>query len=99
MLLVRWQNLSGAMEMLGQRRHFDLLNGRERFDAYTPGQTPLPFLAGGADPALARETVSASERPDRSQPRGPDASPEGARPPRAGPRRPGAESSFLDHSL
>jgi hypothetical protein len=99
MLLVRWQNLSGAMEMLGQRRHFDLLNGRERFDAYTPGQTPLPFLAGGADPALARETVSASERPDRSQPRGPDASREGARPPRAGPRRPGAESSFLDHSL
>lgn len=43
MLLLRWHNLSGALEQYNQDKHFDLTDAYVRFDAYRPGQTPLPF--------------------------------------------------------
>lgn len=48
MLLLRWQSLSGALEIEGARRHFDVVDARGRFDAYLPGRTPLPALRAGA---------------------------------------------------
>jgi hypothetical protein len=43
MLLVRWHNLLGALEMENDQRRFDLLDAPARFDAYRPGETPLPY--------------------------------------------------------
>ena len=58
MLLLRWQNLTAALEIEGERRHFDVLNARERFEAYLPGRTPLPALPAGA--AAAADTPAAA---------------------------------------
>lgn len=43
MLLLRWHDLSAAVELHNQDKHFDLGDAYARFDAYRPGQTPLPF--------------------------------------------------------
>lgn len=41
MVYVRWHNLTGAMELQGGGKHFDIANARERFDAYAPGRAAL----------------------------------------------------------
>lgn len=102
MLLVRWQNLSGAMELQGERKHFDVLNAHSRFDAYSPGQTPLPFLASGAGlmaPAAAAELSSRWDRPLESQPGKREALPGPQHRPRERSQRSGPKNPFLDHSL
>ncbi|NEX18467.1 MAG: hypothetical protein C1943_18165 [Halochromatium sp.] len=44
MLLLRWHNLSGAMEFQNEQQHFDIGNAQARFASYSPGKTPLPSL-------------------------------------------------------
>jgi hypothetical protein len=63
MVLVRWHNLIGALELEGAHKHFDLGNARARFDAYRPGATPLPVLAKAARqaPPGGAQTVAAPE--------------------------------------
>ena len=52
MLLVRWHELNGALELHNGQSRFGLGNAHDRFAAYTPGKTPLPFLRQAtADPA------------------------------------------------
>jgi hypothetical protein len=43
MVLVRWHNLVGALELDGDRKHFDIADAGAKFDAYRPGKTALPF--------------------------------------------------------
>jgi hypothetical protein len=103
MLLVRWQNLSGAMTLQGERKHFDLLNARSRFDGYTPGRTPPPFLAAGDDAAITAGGAAASATPQapsaRPQPRHTDALPGEQAPPRKPSLQSDSAHPFLDHSL
>jgi hypothetical protein len=65
MLLLRWHNLSGAMELQNDRTHFDIVDAPARFTAYQPGKTSLPFLGSkqvradlvfDAEPSLGAET-------------------------------------------
>jgi hypothetical protein len=67
MVLVRWQSLVGALELDGDRKHFDIADAHARFDAYRPGKTGLPFLTSvsTAKPSdtTAGETGSRSDRP------------------------------------
>ncbi len=37
MLLVRWHDLVGALELQGAQKRFDIVDARARFDAYRPG--------------------------------------------------------------
>jgi hypothetical protein len=109
MLLLRWQNLSGALEIEGERRHFEVLNARERFEAYLPGQTPLPAQRVGAatpakQPSPASDAEAERAAPARALNPGPDAA--GGGPllpaaPAASPRPEPADidNPFLDHSL
>lgn len=57
MVLVRWHNLVGALELRGAHKRFDLGNARASFDAYRPGATPLPALA-----AAARQAPTGGDR-------------------------------------
>ena len=41
MVYVRWHDLTGALELQGGEKHFDIANARERFDAYLPGTAAL----------------------------------------------------------
>jgi hypothetical protein len=102
MLLVRWQGLSAAMELKDERRHFDVVDARGRFDAYAPGRTPLPFLRGHPAyvmPASGQGAASGAHAPAPARARGEE------RPRRAAgassEARPPAEPAnpFLDHSL
>jgi hypothetical protein len=90
------------MELQGERKHFDVLNAHSRFDAYSPGQTPLPFLAGGAGlmaPAAAAELSSRWDRPLESQPGKREALPGPQHRPRERSQGSGPKNPFLDHSL
>ena len=64
MVLVRWHNLVGALELQGAHKHFDLGNARAKFDAYRPGATPLPVLVAAASqaPPGGGPTAAAPER-------------------------------------
>jgi hypothetical protein len=81
MVLVRWHNLIGALELQGAHKHFDLGNARARFDAYRPGATPLPVLAaaarqvppGGAQTAAAPEHRVSRDRHQANPGRAPQA--------------------------
>jgi hypothetical protein len=108
MLLLRWQNLSGALELQGERRHFDVLDARGRFDAYVPGRTPLHALRADASaPADTSAAAAPSQVPAPALPTaaagaatggGPGPSrPAHAPGPRPKPAQP--ENPFLDHSL
>lgn len=114
MLLLRWQNLSGALELAGERRHFDVLNARERFEAYLPGRTPLPALrAGAAASADTPATAAPAEIPAPAPVPAPASVPAaagaatGGGPSPSGPAHPRSprpkptqpENPFLDHSL
>ena len=109
MLLLRWQNLSGALEIEGERRHFDVLNARERFEAYLPGQTPLPAQrVSGSTPAPQSPPASAAEAeraaPAQAADPEPDATGVGSllpAAPAASPRPEPADvdNPFHDHSL
>lgn len=66
MLLLRWHNLSGAMELQNDRKHFEIGDASARFAAYHPGQTSLPFLGSKqtqADLVFEAEPAVGSERP------------------------------------
>jgi hypothetical protein len=65
MLLVRWHDLVGGLELQGAHKHFDLADARARFDAYRPGATPLPVgaAAGRQAPASGGENAGAPGRP------------------------------------
>jgi hypothetical protein len=65
MLLLRWHNFAGPMELQNGRRHFDIVDGPARFAAYRPGKTPLRDLGAaqtdgedrfGSEPASAAAT-------------------------------------------
>jgi hypothetical protein len=114
MLLLRWQNLTGALEIEGERRHFDVLNARERFEAYLPGRTPLPALRAAAAAAADTPATAATAEVPASAPVPAAASVPaaagaatggGPRPsapahaPSPRPKPDGPENPFLDHSL
>jgi hypothetical protein len=42
LVYVRWKNLTGALALDGEDRHFHLFDARGKFDAYVPGKTALP---------------------------------------------------------
>lgn len=54
MLLLRWHNLSAALELAVNQHHVDIVDARARFDAYRPGSTPLPSLVA---PSVASPEV------------------------------------------
>jgi hypothetical protein len=59
MLLVRWHELSGALELHNGQSHFGIGNAHDRFAAYTPGKTPLPFLQRATtDPVVTTGTAA-----------------------------------------
>jgi hypothetical protein len=43
MLLVRWHNSSGALELYNDQRAFHIVDAWGRFDGYAPGRTLLPL--------------------------------------------------------
>jgi hypothetical protein len=71
MVYARYGNLTGALEVQGDAKHFHLINARSRFDAYVPGKTALPLQdaaagdqSASADLANGRTATSMSaERP------------------------------------
>jgi hypothetical protein len=102
MLLARWHNLSGALELHNGQRHFDIGNAQARFAAYTPGKTPLPFLSPAhVDAEVAADAAESASghahapapAPHRKQPAAGHGSPAGAHPQDA-PANP-----FLDDGL
>jgi hypothetical protein len=95
MLLLRWHDLSGALELHGARRHFDVVDARARFDAYVPGHAPPPFVRAAA-PVSAPAPGPAPARDDAT-----GGAPIPAPAPRQAPRRQPASPAnpFLDHSL
>ena len=68
MLLVRWHELNGALELHNGQSHFGIGNAHDRFAAYTPGKTPLPFLQRAtADPAVTTGTAAPVGEPAPAQ--------------------------------
>jgi hypothetical protein len=113
-LLLRWQNLTGALEIEGERRHFGVLNARERFEAYLPGRTTLPALRAGATASAdTPATAAPAEIPVPAPVPAPSSVPAaagaatGGGPSPSGPAHPRSprpkpaqpENPFLDHSL
>ncbi len=104
MLLLRWHNLSAALELAGDQHQVDAVNARARFDAYRPGSMPLPLLgavqpvappvigtgSGGADISVDRAAAPASRHA------APAHKPHHRPPP---PRPPVSENPFLDQDL
>ena len=46
MLFVRYGQLAGALSQEGEQRRFSIIKARAKFDAYTPGETPLDTAGG-----------------------------------------------------
>lgn len=66
MLLLRWHNLSGALELQNNQMHFAIGDAPARFAAYLPGKTPLPFMGSKqtqADLVFDAEPFAGSESP------------------------------------
>ena len=42
MVYVRWHDLTGALELQGERKNFHITDARARFDAFVPVTTDLP---------------------------------------------------------
>jgi hypothetical protein len=110
MLLLRWHDLLAALEIQGDRKHFDVVGARARFDAYTPGKTPLasvgtavtgnPSLDTSAQRASLERATAAPEQYRGALDRAPQHNSDG------GTRRsdgrepkPSADNPFQDHSL
>jgi hypothetical protein len=66
MLLVRWHNLEGALELSGEHKHFDLTHARGRFDAWQPAVTPLPFRTAPFERSATPVSHPAGDGPARS---------------------------------
>lgn len=78
LVLVRWHNLVGALELQGAHKQFDLGNARAKFDAYRPGSTPLPTLAAAASrtpPGGIRPAAASERRVSRAPRRTPQENP------------------------
>jgi hypothetical protein len=102
MLLLRWHNLSAALEMVGDHKHIDIGNAQARFAAYRPEQSRLsPRLSSATDSDVGTRSEHAdslylSEPPASAGARhapGGQAPTHGSK----GPSRP--SNPFLDHSL
>ena len=102
MVLLRWHDLSAALEMVGNHKHVDIGNAQARFAAYRPEQSRLsPRLSSATESEVGTHSDHAdslylSEPPPsagaRHAPGGPA--------PTHGSKRPVAPSNpFLDHSL
>lgn len=66
---VRWHDITGALRVKGDERHFDLVNARPEFDAYVPGHTALALSSDARrapDPAVPQTEGPA----DPTQPAG-----------------------------
>lgn len=75
MLLVRWHNLVGALELDGARKHFDIGDAYAKYDVYRPGKTGLPFRSGASPTQPSDTTAGTTDQPadpptGRSEPRG-----------------------------
>jgi len=56
LVYVRWHDLTGALELRGGEKYFDIANARGRFDAYVPGRAALasqPHKAKAQDSSAA----------------------------------------------
>lgn len=62
MLLLRWKNLTGAVAMNGDDKHFHLVNAPSRFAAYRPGDDPLAPLPASS-PTSAETHASVQGQP------------------------------------
>jgi hypothetical protein len=110
MLLLRWQDLSGALELHGEQRRFEILDARARFDAYAPGRAPLPAMpaqvhsqkhAEGGVADTAAMTPARAPAPGTA-PAGPPHEAAGglrATPPTHKTQPAAPDNPFLDHSL
>jgi hypothetical protein len=63
MVYARYGNLTGVVEVQGDKRQFDLIGARSRFDAYVPGKIALP----PQDPAAGDQSASAALAKDRTE--------------------------------
>ncbi|CRI63816.1 exported hypothetical protein [Thiocapsa sp. KS1] len=102
MLLVRWHNLSGAMELQNGRRHFEIVDAPARFAAYSPGRTPL--RGHGVPQTVAEdrsgaETSSGAAAQDRTPFSHDKAGPTHNTPPEGRQRPTPTQNPFLDDSL
>ncbi|UHD17876.1 hypothetical protein [Thiocapsa bogorovii] len=103
MLLLRWHNLSGTMELQNGQKHFDIVDAPARFAAYRPGKTPLSEL--GTEHTVPKETSgtqpsSGAMAHDRTPFDDGDRDGPATRTPRSRDHRPGStQNPFLDHSL
>jgi hypothetical protein len=102
MLLLRWHDLSAALEMVGDHKHVDIGNAQARFAAYRPEQSRLsPRLSSATESDIGTRSDHAdslylSEPPASAGARHAP----GGRAPTHGSERPSAPSNpFLDHSL
>ncbi|MCF7978382.1 MAG: hypothetical protein K9L82_10245, partial [Chromatiaceae bacterium] len=94
MLLLRWHNLSGAMELKDGQQHFNMTNAQARFAAYSPGETTLPSFGDAMPIAESNMHTVQTKAPNEQTPREPEANRE------SGPQRPhGTPNPFADHSL
>lgn len=101
MVLVRWHNLTGAMELQNGRRHFDIVDAPARFAAYRPGKTPLRDLGAAQSVAEDRsgtEPSSVAATHDRTPLRHQKEVPANNTPPRGRQRPPSTQNPFLDDS-
>jgi hypothetical protein len=101
MLLLRWHNLTGTMELQNGRRHFDLVDGPARFAAYRPGKTPLRDLGAAqtdAEDAYGTEPSSAAATHAGAPFGHDDVGPANTRPSRRQRPTP-TQNPFLDDSL
>ncbi len=66
MVYVRWHDLTGAMELQGGEKHFDIANARKRFDAYVPGRAAVASQRHKAKAIPPRHTQRAfADQPRR----------------------------------
>jgi hypothetical protein len=103
MMLLRWHNLSAALELAGDQHHLDTVNAPARFAAYRPGSTRLP-LSGALQPGdqpiprpvveIAPGGASSGAAPVSGQ------ASMAHKPHRSvAPRRPVSDNPFLDEDL
>jgi hypothetical protein len=102
MLLVRWHNLSGALELQNGLKHFDIVDAPARFAAYRPGETPLSGL--GALQTLPEDRSgtqpsSGAAAHDRTTFSHDKAGPANNAPPSSRLRPTPTQNPFLDDSL
>jgi hypothetical protein len=99
MLFVRYGQLAGALSQRDERRRFSILKARDRFDAYSPGQTPLEtdgvdeLADSAAEEAAAQATGAATPAKTEPSPEVSEATVQDRRQTKPSPSTP---SPFLD---